>query len=284
MLNLILGTISGGLSGALLVWLLRNWISERLQQSIRHEYAQKLETHKSELNTRIQDLAHHNQLQQLRTSLFFDHQRDAFALMLEGIEQVNQQWVAAEYQDWEGMGGPVPRKAYESLQALFTKHQLFFDTACVAGIDLILRFYAESFPIYHGPEEPHARDADRPYEAVRFLQPRLAELFQSRIGVLTSRRAEFEIALLGGIWLINNHHFTDIDLPPKGELRIVDGCFGPGVANAVLIAEQNVGMLIAKLKEFNVHVRKDGYFFHEAAERAARYLEILESCRSAPVN
>lgn len=280
MLNLVLGTISGGIAGAVLVWLLRNWISERLQQSIRHEYAQKLETHKSELNTRIQDIAHQNQLQQLRTSLFFDHQRDAFALMLEKIEQVNQQWVAAEYEDFEGMGGPVPQDAYDSLRALFTKHQLFFDSACVAGIELILRFYAESFPFYRAPGEPEARDADRPYEAVQFLQPRLAELFQSRIGVLTSNRAEFEIALLGGIWLLNNHHFEEIGLPPKGELRIVDGCLGPRIANAVLIAEQNVGALIAKLKEFNAYVKKDGFFFHEASARAARYLEILERVKA----
>jgi len=69
-MDVILSIFSSGATGALLVWLLRGWISERLKQSIQHEYSQKLETHKAELNTRIQALRHENQMQQLRTSLF----------------------------------------------------------------------------------------------------------------------------------------------------------------------------------------------------------------------
>jgi hypothetical protein len=39
---------SGALSSAL-VFLFRNWISERIKASIQHEYDQKLETHKAQL-------------------------------------------------------------------------------------------------------------------------------------------------------------------------------------------------------------------------------------------
>jgi hypothetical protein len=37
--------LSSGALSTTLVFLLRNWISERLKASIQHEYDQKLETH-----------------------------------------------------------------------------------------------------------------------------------------------------------------------------------------------------------------------------------------------
>lgn len=49
LLNIISSAaVSGALSGAL-IWLSRNWISERLKNSIKHEYDQKLEAHKAKL-------------------------------------------------------------------------------------------------------------------------------------------------------------------------------------------------------------------------------------------
>lgn len=45
-------TISTLLAGAL-IWLLRNWISERLRNSIRHEYDQKIERYKAQLKAVI---------------------------------------------------------------------------------------------------------------------------------------------------------------------------------------------------------------------------------------
>lgn len=45
-------TIFGSVSlSAVLVFLVRNWISERLKASIQHEYEQKLETHKAQLKS-----------------------------------------------------------------------------------------------------------------------------------------------------------------------------------------------------------------------------------------
>lgn len=45
----VLSLITGGSASALVVWLARNWISERLKNSIKHEYDAKLETLKSQL-------------------------------------------------------------------------------------------------------------------------------------------------------------------------------------------------------------------------------------------
>jgi hypothetical protein len=272
-MDAILSILSGGTTGALLVWLLRGWISERLKQSIQHEYSQKLETHKAELNTRIQALQHENQLQQLRTSLFFDHQRNAFAGILAKIAEVNQTWIDKEYEHEVGLTGPVPYEAYKELRTMYYQHQLFLDPSCLAAMELVFDCYRDSFPFDDGSEEPpKPRDADAAYEAIEYLQPRLAELFQSRIGVSVSGRSEREIALLGSIRLLNRYHFTEIDLPAKGPLKLTNR---DRAAQAVAKAEDNFDELVSKLKQFQAFLRRDGGFFHEAVTKTARYLAIL---------
>ena len=268
MMDTILSILSGGSAGALLVWLLRRWISKRLQQSIRHEYSQKLETHKAELNTRIQAIQHENQLQQLRTSLFFDHQRNAFAELLAKITKVNQTWLDKE-NTAEGLEGPVPYQAYKEFCATFYRHQLFFDTACLAAINLVLDCYHDSL---RDPEQPETPDFDAEYAAVEFLQPRLAELFQNRIGVSSSRRSEREIALFGAIRILNHHNFKEIELPPKGSLKLANYT---KPAEAVVQAEVHFEVLVAKLREFVAYLKSEKGRFHEAAQKTTRYLEML---------
>ncbi len=46
---------AGGVGGALIIWILREWLSERLRQSISAEYARRLEEHKKELEIRFND-------------------------------------------------------------------------------------------------------------------------------------------------------------------------------------------------------------------------------------
>lgn len=269
----ILSILSGGTTGALLVWLLRGWISERIQQSIRHEYSQKLETHKAELNTRIQAIQHENELRQLRTSLFFDHQRNAFAGLLAKIAKVNQKWFDQKYVVDEGLSGPVPDEAYKDLQATYYEHQLFLDGPCLAAMELVFDCYRDSFPDDYEP--PNDRDVHAAYHAVQYLQPRLAELFQSRIGVTVGGRAEKDIALLGAIRLINHYHFADIGLPPQGPLALTHQ---DQPSDAVTKAEDNILELVENLRHFQVYLRRDGGVFHEAALKTARYLAMLQTC------
>ena len=274
----ILSILSGGAAGALLVWLLRGWISERLQQSIRHEYSHKLETHKAELNTRIQAIQHENQLQQLRTSLFFDHQRNAFAGILAKIAEVNQTWVDKEFDRDEGLTGPVPYEAYKQLRAAYYQHQLFLDASCIAAMELVFDCYSDSFPIDNGSGgPPQSRDVDAAYEAIQYLQPRLAELFQSRIGVTVSGQAERDIALLGAIRLVNRYHFTEIELPAKGSLKLT---YRDRPADAVSKAEDNLDELVSKLRQFQEYLRRDGGVFHEAAMKTTRYLGMLTTAQA----
>jgi len=275
MIDAILSILSGGLAGAALVWLLRSWISERLQQSIRHEYSQKLETHKAELNTRIQAIEHENQLYQLRTSLFFDHQRNAFAGLLAKIAEVNQKWIDEEFQSEEGFTGPVPYDAYKELRKRYYEHQLFLDSACLAAMELLFEFYTDSFPFDDGSaSEPIPRDLKAAYAGVEYLQPRIAELFQQKIGVIDNSRAAHEVALLGGIRLLNHYHFEEVALPAKGSLELTHR---DRPADAVVKAEEHLGELTAKLKELCLYLRRDGGVFHEASTKALRYLSILES-------
>jgi hypothetical protein len=42
--NVLIALSSGGIASLVIIYLARNWISERLKQSIGHEYAQKLPT------------------------------------------------------------------------------------------------------------------------------------------------------------------------------------------------------------------------------------------------
>src|SRR5258706_5857824 len=96
-MDAILSFVSGSIGGALVIWLLRNWLLERLQRSIEHEYASKLETHKAELNSKLAALSHEYEAHQLRTSLFFEHRRAAFAAVLTAAAQMRDEWVNKAY-------------------------------------------------------------------------------------------------------------------------------------------------------------------------------------------
>ena len=159
----LLSLISGGIGGAILVWIARNWITERLKQSISYEYSEKLESYKTDLNAKIQKIQHGNQINQLRTSLFFDHQRNAFASILTQITEVNAQWFDA-YDPDEGLIIPVPSKAYHELKNIYNKHQLFLDDQSLMAIDLILDSYSDSFPFDNRDgDPPTSRDIAKAY-------------------------------------------------------------------------------------------------------------------------
>jgi antitoxin (DNA-binding transcriptional repressor) of toxin-antitoxin stability system len=80
-------TASGALAAALL-WLTRNWLSERLKQSIQHEYSQKLEAHKAQLKA-ANDVA----LEQLKTasSALLESKKLGHERILTAIDQL---WAA----------------------------------------------------------------------------------------------------------------------------------------------------------------------------------------------
>ena len=219
----IFSIISGGFGGAILVWLFRNWISERLKQSIQHEYSQKLETHKAELNADMQSILHEHQLHQLRTSLFFDHQREAFASILSQLAKTRTKWWEIAGDPEEPFIEPVPSEEYKEFKKLFYKHQLFFDSDCLLAIDMAIKAMTDSFPFYDFGGPSQERECREPYERLEYIQERMAQIFQEKIGVAPANQAKFELALLSLIKVLNSYHFSEIGLPVTGELKLHHG-------------------------------------------------------------
>jgi hypothetical protein len=269
----LLSIISGCIGGAILVVLLRGWITERLRQSIGHEYAQMLENHKSELNSRLQAISHENQLVQLRTSLFFDHQREAFAKILATIAETSREWWEAYDPDEGGLIEPVPADAYDEVKRAYYDHRLFLDSDCIAAIELALEFMGDSFPVDDGSGRLHHRDCRGPYDALVYLRDRLPELFQEKIGIPVSGKGKQEIALLGAIRLLNHYHFTEIGLPVKGALELTNR---DSPADVVKKADENRTVLIAKLMDFREYLHRNPIGFDEAETTIGRYLHMLE--------
>ena len=258
------------------MWLLRGWISERLKQSIQHEYSQKLETHKADLNTRIQSLQHENQLHQLRTSLFFDHQRNAFASLLSKITEVNQEWEDKEYEEYVGVAGRVPSNALSDLYKVYHQHQLFLDVDCIETMELTFECYHDSIsPIGDSAEQD---DIEASYNGIQYLQTMIVELFRKKLEASNNDLGLRKIAIFGAIKLLNKHR----DLVP--ELKLFSGeplrLLVNNPANAVMKAEQNFNELLSKLKALQTYGQTQSRrfdFLHFISVNASKYLAKLDS-------
>lgn len=271
-MDAILGIVSGGIGGAILVWLSKKWISERIKQSIEHEYSQKLETHKAQLQADMQAVLHERQLYQLRTSLFFDHQRETFNSILGKISEIRELWMQKGYDpDAYCLTDTIPIEEAREFKRYIQGKQLFLDSDCSLVLEFISDAIWESYPTEGEDGKRYEKDSTEEFERVEFLRERLVGIFQEKIGIITSRAAYEEVALLGGIRLLNRHHFPDINLPIKGSLKLE---YGDDAPKCVIRAKGNRQELINKLTEFINYINKDGHF-HEAAGKAAKCLEIL---------
>lgn len=241
--------ISGGLAGAVIVWFLRNWISERLKESIKHEYAQKLEAYKAELNSSMQAALYEQQLHQLRTSLFFDHQRAAFASILNQIAETERKWAEVGFDSETGswMHEPVPSREYDKLKKVYSDHQLFLDQDCIFAFKLVLEAMGDSLPFQDGDGTLRYRETQEPYRRLDYLRDRVAALFQEKIGIRTSSEINEDLVLLGAIRLVNHYHFTDIGIPAKGALKLE---YVDDAGDAVVKARNNKKELILKLNAY----------------------------------
>lgn len=273
-ISFLADVLPGVASSAFLVWLLRGWITERLRQSISHEYSEKLENHKNELNAKLEAVKYEYGVNQLRTSLFFDHQRAAFGEILSKVAETNREWWHTGYEEDIGLNSPVPGVHYQELKVLFFKHQLFLDSESIMAIELLFQVYEDSWPFDDDSGKgPIARDVREPYDNAEYLQPRLAALFQQKIGIANEDRAVRQIALLGAIRILNRYHFTNIGLPVTGPLKLASS---DGPADAVMKAERNSVELLKEMKRFQSHLQTDPACFHEAEASLGRYISVLD--------
>lgn len=263
--------IPGAVAGAILVWLSRTWISERLRQSISHEYSAKLETLRSDLGAKLEAMKHVHGVDQLRTSLFFDHQRSAFGEILAKVVEVNAEWSKVIDPD-EGTEDPVPSGPRSELEALYLKHQLFLDSELIMALELLFEFYDDSLPVFDGMET-HQRDVLLPYSNAEFLKPRLASVFRLKIGVGKDALALRQIALWGAIRMLNRYHFPKAGIPVNGSLQLEED---ERALKAINKAETNFSELLAQMHIFHKYLQGRGHF-HEAESSLRRYLSVLDA-------
>ncbi|WP_339419847.1 hypothetical protein [Pseudomonas sp. RL_105y_Pfl1_103] len=278
-----LSLLSGGASGAILVWLSKNWISERLKQSIGHEYSRKLEQHKhdysqdlerlrSELNVQLERAKHYNQVSQLRTSLFFDHQRSAFAALIKKTIELNEEWTK-DYDPREGLYSSVPRSEYNELVSLFHEHQLFLDDECLVFMTMLMDAYTDSYPYFDGMKT-HYNDNSEVFEFVEYIIPRMASIFRSKIGIGDNSVHLQQIIVLSAMTLINgiNLQLVGLDFPPSGVLHVKNK---HRAADIVKDGIENLSELERRLAELDKYLNEKYVGFVDIQLKVRRCLGVM---------
>jgi hypothetical protein len=274
-MDYLISALSGVASSSALILLFKGWISERLKQSIQHEYALSLEGYKTELNSRVERIRHDQQVFQLRTSLFFDHQRSAFAALITKIEEASREW-AGLYEEDEGLYHPVPSARRNELEALLSEHQLFLDEDCLMALSLVTSAYSRSLPWDdRSGDEPHQGDCSQLLSDIGYLRPRIASIFREKIGVTANPMHLAEVAIFSAMELVNTYSFEDAGIPPTGALATKSV---RDAADKVAIGLENVDELLQLLRRFDKHLSKDNGWIHESHLRVRQTLNCLERC------
>ncbi|WP_302173711.1 hypothetical protein [uncultured Hydrogenophaga sp.] len=268
--ELLSSALSGGVAAAAVAWAGRTWLSERLKQAISHEYSTKLETVRNELSAKLEAVKHAYEVDQLRTSLFFDHQRVAFGEVLAAVVEMQKEWDNVIDPD-EDLLDPAPYASRRKLEAVYFKHQLFLDSDLIMSMELLFDFYQDSLPYFNGIETIR-RDVLMPFGNASFVVPRLASVFRTKLGIANDQQALRDIALFGAIRLVNGYHFPEIGLPATGALKLDKDEFALGAINKARANEQALVETLQKLLAYIPANR----FFHEAEASARRYLAVLE--------
>lgn len=255
-----------------LYYVLRQALRQSIATSIKLAADKQLEELKSELTSRIEGIRHQHQLSQLETSLLFEHKRTALGRLIGAIAEVKREWHKSAHEPYEGITGPVPNEQYVKLLDTYYQHFLFLDSDCLAAMDLVFDALRDSMPVEDGAGNLRPRDCDAAYNRLEYLLPRIAEVFQQKLGFSRNQRGKRELALLGSMLLLNQYHFPDIGLPVKGSLKIQSRDWP---ADAVAKAEENVEELLHKLREVRDYLRKRRGVFHDAMASISRYLGIL---------
>ena len=228
------------------------------------------------MNSKIEGIRHENQVSQLRTSLFFDHQRDAFAALITKIAEINREWMT-HYDPNEGLYEPVPSSGYREFESLLYQHQLFLDEECLMALSLVKKAYFRSLPYDDGSgAPPHQNDSSQHVSYIEYLQPRIASIFRGKIGVVSDPQHLMDVAVLSAIEIVNEYHFIDVPIPPKGALstRNINNA-----SEKVAAGIDNIDELVALLTSFDKYMRRDGGWLHEAQLRVKQTLSVLEKCR-----
>lgn len=242
-------------------------------------FQRKLEKYK-------EGLKHQYQIDQMRTSLFFDHQRAAFALLLSKIAEIHEEWLATiSNNPDDGLVETVPRKPHQELRQLYQDHQLFLDDHCLLGMNLILHSYLEASSYDYEndierfsqipPEDRICSCASYHYDRATYIQARLADLFREKIGVSFQVTALRDLTILGAIEIVNRPYYSLND----DKLFILDNALktprNGRITDNITIAEKNIKALLSTLKKLVESLSREGICYSDYI-LAKQYLDILQ--------
>ena len=112
--NILISIVSGGLSGALIIWLAKSVISERIKNSIRHEYDIRFESYrsslKSEMDKQIEVFKSQVKAQESVTQTKWEIKRDA---CLKALDIINALWSNIEWKGKDVKGRDIDTSAIE---------------------------------------------------------------------------------------------------------------------------------------------------------------------------
>jgi hypothetical protein len=241
-LSLLSAPLLGAAAGFLATHISRTYITEKIKNSVSHEYAEKLQKHKNELDAKLQRIQHDNELKKQQTELFFDHQRQAYGELLAKMSKNLSVWWRTYNRDTQ-LVDPIPMHLHQELRDAFDKHQLFLDPEATIFIELIFSTYQKSRPFDDGSGGPPLiRDSRIAYDDAEYIQPRIAALFQKKIGVSFDSNAINQLTILGIIRLLQRYRH------PTHSSLLIDYLISDGIdaEDAVNNAQRN----IEEFKEF----------------------------------
>ncbi|MCP5518235.1 MAG: hypothetical protein H7A45_13355, partial [Verrucomicrobiales bacterium] len=112
--SVIAGIASGGLTGAAVVWLAKSILSERIKNSIKHEYDIRLEVHrsslKSELDRQIEVFRSQLKTQESVAQAKWDIKRDS---CLNALNIVDACWANLDWSGTDARGKQIDPAAIE---------------------------------------------------------------------------------------------------------------------------------------------------------------------------
>ncbi len=221
--NLLVGVIVLCYGG--FTWLFKKHIENdyarklvELKQCIQYEYSEKLESYKTELNSKIEVIRHDNNVSHLRTSLFFDHQRSAFADLIMKMAEVNDEWWRCYDPDDGEFRVPVPKNGKKQFEKLLNTHQLFLDDECNIPLSMVCNAYSRSLPFINSSDPESEEIQPDSYDVARYvdyLQPRIASIFRSKIGITENDNCLLEVVILQAMELFNKLHIAKDYIPSK---------------------------------------------------------------------
>jgi hypothetical protein len=116
--NILAGVASGGLAGALVIWLAKSVITERIKNAIKHEYDIRLENHKSslksELEKQIEVFKSQVRAQESVVNTKWEIKRDA---CLKALDIVDAFWANIEWTGKDAKGKEIDASAIEKQDA-----------------------------------------------------------------------------------------------------------------------------------------------------------------------